>query len=443
MTNISHMGRVIFFVCLASLLGWPFGVLTAVPVGLQILIRYARTCRLQEPVVHGIKSVVVVVGASVAVDWLYYKRILVPIVNIAIYNSMGTGAERYGVEPWHWYVKNLLLNFNVVAILAVCLPLAAALHKMSGAGAYVHEGEKKAQNPTLLKGSIGCVMVAPELLYAMPWLVWLCVMAPQPHKEERFFFIVYPVVCYAGALSVVLLKQACLMGAVCMRNGRSVGRLFKVLYSAVVHMLLVAVVCLGVSRAVALSAYYRAPLQVYGELSSVMARAGATPDTLVCVGKEWYRFPNHFFLPNNARLGFLPSDFGGQLPQHYPEATSVFDATSQTPPNFNQENEMEPSRFVSHATDCAYIVDLDMQGQTEPHFQEGTHTAPATGQAYAYRVVSKARFLDVDATPSAVRAFYLPDWVWERVPRHWHLDRSRALKASWLDYIALERYAVE
>ena len=45
----------------------------------------------------------------------------------------------------------------------------------------------------------------------------------------------------------------------------------------------------------------------------------------VCMGKEWYRFPSHFFLPNGegdadsggARLEFLKSGFNGQLPKHF------------------------------------------------------------------------------------------------------------------------------
>ena len=38
--------------------------------------------------------------------------------------------------------------------------------------------------------------------------------------------------------------------------------------------------------------------------------------TVVCVGKEWYRFQSSFFFPStNFRLGFLKSDFAGQLPK--------------------------------------------------------------------------------------------------------------------------------
>jgi len=41
----------------------------------------------------------------------------------------------------------------------------------------------------------------------------------------------------------------------------------------------------------------------------------------VCVGKEWYRFPSSFFLPDPEewKLKFLKSEFRGQLPRPYKE----------------------------------------------------------------------------------------------------------------------------
>ena len=43
---------------------------------------------------------------------------------------------------------------------------------------------------------------------------------------------------------------------------------------------------------------YAAPLHVYGELSSSLAALPPNaPPAVICVGKEWYRFPSSFFLP--------------------------------------------------------------------------------------------------------------------------------------------------
>lgn len=55
----------------------------------------------------------------------------------------------------------------------------------------------------------------------------------------------------------------------------------------------------------------------------------------VCVGKEWYRFPSHYFLPEGARLGLIKSHFDGLLPGEFSEKVSL-DA-------INEEPELKPS----------------------------------------------------------------------------------------------------
>ncbi|CAG8545511.1 13018_t:CDS:2 [Acaulospora colombiana] len=78
----------------------------------------------------------------------------------------------------------------------------------------------------------------------------------------------------------------------------------------------------------------------------------------LCVGKEWYRFPSHYFLPDGVRLRFLKSDFGGQLPKYFLENNytdsegktkigSKRDGTWRTPEGFNDINREEMDRYVS------------------------------------------------------------------------------------------------
>ncbi len=52
---------------------------------------------------------------------------------------------------------------------------------------------------------------------------------------------------------------------------------------------------------------YAAPLQVYGDLSnSLSALPSNSPPAVICVGKEWYRFPSSFFLPDERfQLSFV------------------------------------------------------------------------------------------------------------------------------------------
>lgn len=88
----------------------------------------------------------------------------------------------------------------------------------------------------------------------------------------------------------------------------------------------------------------------------------------VCTGAEWYLFPSHFFLPNNARLAFVRDGFGGVLPQHFGfgrlsslHPQDVIDpwhrnGTYLLPVQpFNDRNEEELSRYVL-LEDCHYVV---------------------------------------------------------------------------------------
>ena len=46
---------------------------------------------------------------------------------------------------------------------------------------------------------------------------------------------------------------------------------------------------------------YSAPMQVYGKLYghlSTFSKDVTGENENVCVGKEWYRFPSHFFIPS-------------------------------------------------------------------------------------------------------------------------------------------------
>lgn len=63
-------------------------------------------------------------------------------MNIVLYNVLGgPGPDLYGTEPWSFYVKNLLLNFNVAAVLAIFgLPLSVIIYCKSFA---VANGDRK------------------------------------------------------------------------------------------------------------------------------------------------------------------------------------------------------------------------------------------------------------------------------------------------------------
>ena len=96
-----------------------------------------------------------------------------------------------------------------------------------------------------------------------------------------------------------------------------------------------------------LCAGYHAPLDIYNHLQSGDVQSIAQPvsEVNVCVGKEWYRFPNSFYLPSPKwKLRFIRSQFKGQLPKPY---SSFPNATSIIPEHMNDMNKEEPSRYVS------------------------------------------------------------------------------------------------
>lgn len=120
---------------------------------------------------------------------------------------------------------------------------------------------------------------------------------------------------------------------------------------------LITFLLLSQSRTTSMLLNYGAPLKVYTEFYNAPSASASAERAmqLVCVGKEWYRFATHYFLPSNYRLGFIKSDFGGQLPQYFQSGPN---ATRVTPPNFNDHNREEPSRYVD-VSKCDYVVDLE------------------------------------------------------------------------------------
>ena len=103
------------------------------------------------------------------------------------------------------------------------------------------------------------------------------------------------------------------------------------------------------SRSFAIHKNYHAPIDTYIQLMNIDAAAGGSGNEKVknlCVGKEWYRFPSSFFLPDKFwKLRFIRSEFGGQLPR--PFAAPFLNGTRVIQDGFNDRNvEGEGQFFV-------------------------------------------------------------------------------------------------
>ena len=100
-------------------------------------------------------------------------------------------------------------------------------------------------------------------------------------------------------------------------------------------------------------------MDVYSQLQAEDIQSIVQPiysDVNVCVGKEWHRFPNSFYLPSPKwKLQFVRSEFKGQLPKPYSQFPN---ATTIIPEDMNDMNREEPSRYVSWAYHVLKLIDI-------------------------------------------------------------------------------------
>ena len=164
----------------------------------------------------------------------------------------------------------------------------------------------------------------------------------QPHKEERFMYPVYPFLALNAAIAfhVILVY----LGS---RNPNHFARGVPTIVKYAVVMLIVGLsLILALFRIIGTVTAYQAPLEIYRALETPeMARSG---DTL-CIGRDWYRFPSSYFLPNGTRAKFIKSEFSGLLPGEYNEAKvgfGIFPGTWLIPPAMNDRNEEDPGKYV-------------------------------------------------------------------------------------------------
>ena len=91
-------------------------------------------------------------------------------------------------------------------------------------------------------------------------------------------------------------------------------------------------------------------MDVYSQLQAEDIQSIVQPiysDVNVCVGKEWHRFPNSFYLPSPKwKLQFVRSEFKGQLSKPYSQFSN---ATTIIHEDMNDMNREEPSRYVRWA----------------------------------------------------------------------------------------------
>lgn len=352
----------------SALVSWPFAAILGLPIAYDIVIIKRKWYYF---VKWSVISLIIILMPVVFIDSYYYGRLTIAPLNIVLYNVFSkNGPQLYGVEPWTYYFFNGFLNFNVVFIMAFISLLILIFHPSS----------TQRQNFTKLVESMSAMYI------------WIVIFFLQPHKEERFLFPIYPFICFLGAFTTDFIQK--IFTFAFQKNHFPFS---KWLTSAICMIF----VTLSLLRTFALYKGYSAPIEVYYELSRIGENRPmpiiSSDKINVCTGKEWYRFPSHFFLPPNWSLQFLQSDFQGQLPKLF---STKSNATRIIPKDMNDENREETSRYID-IEKCHYLVDSDFAraSKYEPRYSQDSRI---------WKIKFSFFFLDTEKSPKLSRAFYIP-----------------------------------
>ncbi|KAL3158672.1 hypothetical protein ABBQ32_011414 [Trebouxia sp. C0010 RCD-2024] len=388
MLNSDHR-RVVLYAMVGVIWGWAVAGVAFLPYAVLLLLVGAPTVYLSA----GIVFLIGTLAPMIAFDRLFYGTWTFSLWNFIKYNVFGGGdSALYGVESSSFYLRNGLNNLNLMLPLALVYPLVALLDLFQVTG---HQWR-------------------PRLLIALsPIYVWLAAITALPHKEERFMYVVYPLMCLAAAttlapmhLSAAIFKQFL---------PRKLARRLSRAATAVAAFTIVA---LSLSRSAALVINYGAPMRLYKHLPQIPEYTNATRCNIVsvCVGDEWYRYPSSFFLPGPAyRLQFVKSGFDGMLPLPFDASQG---GTAAAPYQLNNKNLAHPDTYWNDTSDCHYMVAL-----------QDTNSAPA--DSGAWRVIARERLVEASKSPSVWRALYIPVLSTRHV--HWAhhvLLSSKTLRRS-------------
>ncbi|XP_011501589.1 PREDICTED: alpha-1,2-mannosyltransferase ALG9 [Ceratosolen solmsi marchali] len=370
----------IFATAISSLLGWPFAALLGVPIAVEMLFHRKDWLKFFKWV--AISGIVILIP-MICIDSMYYGKLVIAPLNILMYNIFSSqGPNLYGTEPFSFYIVNGFLNFNFIFIGSLLTPLFLFLN-----WSFVPAKPRRS-------------LCLPYWYSLAPLYLWICVFFFQPHKEERFLFPVYPLICLNGAITVDVIQKLYFLIKTKIWNYKPLSKHY--LLNTTHIMVSVIVICgfFGLSRIFTLYKGYHAPIEVMTEANK-LGISGKIPTDIninFCIGKEWHRFPNSFFFPsNNWKLKYLKSEFKGQLPQEFSHQEN---ATSIIPSNFNFMNAEEPSRYFD-IEKCHFILDLDIGRQTilEPNYSR---------QPNRFTILKSSKYLDASNSHPLFRAFYFP-----------------------------------
>ncbi|KEQ99860.1 glycosyltransferase family 22 protein [Aureobasidium subglaciale EXF-2481] len=374
-----------------AFLGWPFAAALIAPFMVEEFTLAYFTDKEEfisfcYRILDGSVRSTIVLVLQFIIDGFFYRKVALVPYNIVWYNVIaarhGKGPDIYGTEPWHFYARNLLLNFNVWFIIALAAMPLYFIHTF------------------VLRRPIFKQSYLRGIIFLTPFYLWLAVFTLQPHKEERFMYPIYPALGFNAALgSHILLSW---LGS---SNPRSLIAMIpaklRLLFAA---LCFIAAVNFGAWRTFGMMTAYNAPLSVYKPLR---LPGVSRPGDNVCLGKEWYRFPSSYHLPDGVSAKFVKSEFSGLLPGDFSQAGKgfgLYPGAWLTPSGMNNENREDPSKYtqISH---CSFMVDSSFPG-TEPSPLEPDYI----NQTETWEKLSCEPFLDASRTGTIGRIGWVPGW---------------------------------
>ncbi|CCC71031.1 hypothetical protein NCAS_0G01440 [Naumovozyma castellii] len=376
----------------SAILGWPFVLVLSLPLCFHYLFTH-RIISTIRTVFDTSLVLFIITTIVIVVDSVFYGKFTPVSWNILFYNVINatneSGPNIFGVESWDYYILNLTINF----------PL-----------------------PVLFASLIGIFHLSLWPLWTS-LLTWMIIFINQPHKEERFLYPIYPLISLCGSVG---LYHCFHFGKKSSHHSlRHIRRFFKW-----VTMLLIALQ--ATSRIVALIENYTAPIKLYEEFNKMDVTTDEKIN--VCTGREWYHFPNSFFLPESHRLQFVKSGFDGLLPGDFMESESFTKNIRTIPQGMNNLNKWDESK-VSPLNQCHFFIDvvlpIDITNDSfDPYSEDWTK-------------LSCYNFVDVDNSKLLGRVFYIPkcfnDLIKRIVPKSLSSLWESLYGVNYLDYCLFER----
>ncbi|XP_072965925.1 alpha-1,2-mannosyltransferase ALG9 [Typha angustifolia] len=344
------------------ILGWPFSILVVLPVTVYSLIRGP----FKKVFLSGLLTSLSLLAFSVLVDYHCYGRWTSSVFNLLKYNVLGGGESHlYGTEGLLFYLRNGFNNFNFCFILALLfvgiLPIAREKY-------------------------------APDLLIVIsPIYIWLAFMSLQAHKEERFLYPIYPLICVAATAVIDSFPDF-------FRDKYTVedGILVKIA-KGLRPLFLGLILCASHSRTFSIINGYSAPMQIYKHLDH---HEDAGTGSILCVGSEWHRYPSSFFIPSYvSEVRWVDDGFRGLLPFPF---NATLGGTTAAPPYFNNKNKASEEQFLRDIKACTLFVELDLK---RPHPARGTDLT-------TWETLAALPFLDRELSPATYRSFFIP-YKWQ------------------------------